>query len=178
MAHKDYVSRGRSKKAAPPPPQKTLPWFRLILTLALVAGFAVFLYSIKGNAPTSAVSQSEIPAEPEQPVVLPEVEEEEWEFFEMLPQQSVTVEEKEQEVSNKRYLMQCASFRDKQQAEEMKARIAFQGLEPQVRASQGSSGLWYRVILGPYQLKRNAERDRHTLQRASINGCKIWLWNL
>ena len=50
--------------------------------------------------------------------------------------------------------------------------------EAQVRPSEGSSGRWYRVIIGPYQSKRLAEKQRHTLQRAKINGCKIWLWNL
>ncbi len=74
--------------------------------------------------------------------------------------------------------MQCGSFRKQGQAEELKARIAFQGFEAQVRPSEGSSGRWYRVIIGPYESKRLAEKQRHTLQRAKINGCKIWLWNL
>ena len=34
------------------------------------------------------------------------------------------------------------------------------------------------AIIGPYESKRLAEKQRHTLQRAKINGCKIWLWNL
>ena len=52
------------------------------------------------------------------------------------------------------------------------------GLESQVRSSEGKNGLWYRVILGPYETKRAAERDRHKLQRAKIYGCAIWNWNL
>ena len=51
MAHKDYVARGRSKKQAPPPPQTSLPWLRIVITLSLVTGFSYFLWSIKGIAP-------------------------------------------------------------------------------------------------------------------------------
>lgn len=178
MAHKDYVSRGRSKQQAPPP-KKQLPWLRILITVSLVVGFAVFLYSIKDKGAEQLLEAPESTVkEVEQPLGLPNIPEEEWEFFELLPQQTVTVEEKEQQVSDRRYLMQCASFRVKQQAEEMKAKIAMQGLESQVRASDGSNGRWYRVILGPYELKRVAEKDRHTLQRININTCQIWYWNL
>ncbi|NAW96105.1 cell division protein FtsN, partial [Vibrio sp. V42_P2S4T144] len=37
---------------------------------------------------------------------------------------------------------------------------------------------WYRVVLGPYKFKRDAERDRHKLQRAKIEPCAIWKENL
>lgn len=41
---------------------------------------------------------------------------------------------------------------------------------------EGSS--WYRVVLGPYKFKRDAEKDRHKLQRAKIEPCAIWKENL
>jgi cell division protein FtsN len=84
----------------------------------------------------------------------------------------------DEHVSDKRYLMQCGSFRAASQAQKMKATIAFQGLEAQVRPSDGKSGRWHRVILGPYDSKRLAEKHRHSLQKANINTCKIWNWNL
>lgn len=179
MAQKDYVARGQSKKQAPPPPQASLPWLRIVITLALVAGFGYFLWSIKGQAPQQQTAQQPTVTKAQtEESQLPEIPEEEWEFIKSLPEYTVEIEQKEQEDSGVRYLMQCGSFRKQSQAEELKARIAFQGLEAQVRASQGTSGLWYRVILGPLESKRVAETNRHTLQRAKINGCKIWNWNL
>lgn len=184
MAHKDYVARGRSKKPAPPPPKTSLPWLRIVITLILVAGFGYFLWSIKGTAPENETNnQTKIaPNNPEQTSIegntLPDIPEEEWEFIKSLPEYTVEIDHKEQDQPTVRRLIQCGSFRTDRQAQELKARIAFQGLEAQVRASQGSSGQWFRVILGPYDSKRGAEKDRHTLQRAKINGCKIWNWNL
>jgi cell division protein FtsN len=179
MAHKDYVARGRSKKQAPPPPKPSLPWLRIVITLSLVAGFSYFLWSIKGTAPkdisndgaSTELAQSEKDT-------MPDIPEEEWEFIKTLPEYTVEIKQKQQTEPTARRLMQCGSFRRNEQAQELKAKIAFQGLEAQVRSSKGTTGIWYRVIIGPYDSKRVAEKDRHTLQRAKINGCKIWNWNL
>ena len=140
--------------------------------------FASWLWSIKDNAP-----------EPDNAVIpsvqtntdedgLPELPEEEWEYIKSLPGYEVEVDVTEQAPSGKRYLMQCASFRTRAQAEEMKAKIAFQGFEALIRRSSGNNGDWFRVILGPFESKRDAERTRHTLRRSNITTCKIWFWNL
>lgn len=179
MAPKDYVSRGRAaKKAAPPPapPKPSLPWVRIVITVALVAGFGYFLWSIKDKAETAPVANETAQNQAEDP--LPELKDEVWDYPYILSDSEVQVEVEEQQLSSKPYLMQCGSFRQKGQAEEMKAKIAFQGLEAQVRFSQGQNGLWYRVILGPYLSKRAAEVDRHKLRRIDITTCKIWYWNL
>ncbi|MFT6990127.1 MAG: cell division protein FtsN [Paraglaciecola sp.] len=179
MAHKDYVARGRSKKQAPLEPKASLPWLRIVITLALVAGFSYFLWSINGTAPKTPSDDSVNPQQAQsEEDSLPDIPEEEWEFIKSLPEYTVEIEQKEQDQPIVRRLMQCGSFRKSAQAQELRAKIAFQGLEAQVRSSKGSSGLWYRVILGPYDSKRVAEKDRHTLQRAKIIGCKIWNWNL
>lgn len=178
MAHKDYVARGRggAKKPPPPPPSRSLPWIRIVITVGLIAGFAYFLWSINDTADDPAAQPDDTGIE--QVEALPDTPEEEWEFIKTLPQYSVEVEVKDREASDKRYLMQCGSFRKQGQAQELKAKIAFQGFEAQVRPSEGSSGRWFRVILGPYESKRLAETHRHSIQRGGINGCKIWTWNL
>lgn len=175
MAHKDYVARPRSTKKAPPP-TPPLPYLRIIITLALIGGFVFFLWSIKDKSTGEPVV-----IEPKASVVedeLPEMPEEEWDFIKSLPEYTVSVDVDEQENSDKRYLMQCASFRSQEQADEMKAKIAFQGLEAQVRPSDGKNGRWYRVILGPYDSKRLAEKHKHALHRAKMSSCQIWFWNL
>lgn len=68
--------------------------------------------------------------------------------------------------------MQCGAFKLLQQAEERKAMIAFLGITSKVRKKEDSS--WYRVVLGPYTLKRDAEKDKHKLQKAKIEPCAIW----
>ena len=72
--------------------------------------------------------------------------------------------------------MQCGSFKTQKQAETLKARIAFSGLEAQVKSVSGKNGTWHKVYLGPYPRKRLAEKDKHKLKRNNINYCQIWLW--
>lgn len=181
MAPKDYIKRGRAEKKPPPPPP--FPWLRMMLALVLLGAFGYFLWSLKNQTPSHDQDKPKAPQQEQQSKTisdepLPILADEEWEFIKTLPQTSVEVEVAEQQKSDKRYLMQCGSFRKQSQAQEMKATIAFQGLVAQVRESSGKNGLWHRVILGPYDTKRLAEKDRHLLRKASITTCQIWYWNL
>ena len=103
---------------------------------------------------------------------LPPPPEEQWNYVKELPNKEIKVKAKEQVVSKIPYIMQCGAFKKLQQAEERKVNIAFQGISSKIRKKENSS--WYRVVLGPYKLKRDAERDKHKLQRAKIEPCAIW----
>ena len=192
MAQRDYVSRGRAPQNKKPvnngrkpkdqgqsshSSMSKLPIVRVIGVFALVIGFGAFLWSIKDNVEEKVDTQATRPVAPTEEV-LPELPEEEWEYIKTLPGYEVEVDVKQQEKSDKRYLMQCASFRTRAQAEEMKAKIAFQGLEALIRHSTGSNGEWFRVILGPFESKRDAEKAKHSLRKVNIATCQIWYWNL
>lgn len=109
------------------------------------------------------------------PNALPPQPKEEWTYLNELENKHVEVDIPDIVASRTpmQYQLQCASFRQESQANEMKAVIAFQGLEAQVRQVEGTTGVWYKVALGPFERKRDAERKRHTLQKAGINGCQI-----
>ncbi|BDQ64711.1 MULTISPECIES: SPOR domain-containing protein [Shewanella] len=109
------------------------------------------------------------------PNALPPKPKEEWTYLDELENKHVEVDIPDVVATRapQQYQLQCASFRQESQANQMKAVIAFQGLEAQVRQIEGTSGTWYKVILGPYERKRDAERKRHTLQNAGINGCQL-----
>lgn len=189
----DYANRGRppqkKKGGRKPAGKKTgrpsrkgnehvrVPWSVVILAVVLVAGFAWFLISINGQADETPTPQSVV----EQPVSnadkLPLKPDERWQYIEELENKEVEVDVPVRELGPPQ-LMQCGSFRSQSDAETLRARIAMAGLESQVRPSDGANGRWYRVILGPYETKRDGERDRHKLQRVQIFGCQIWTWNL
>lgn len=182
----DYANRKRpaprkpakkTKKAARP----AVSWWVVLLAIVLVTGFVWLLVTISGQSKKVAVESPpavETPAvQPQQQPALPEKPEERWQYIEELENQEVIVDVPEREVGPPK-LMQCGSFRNRADAEELRAMIAMLGLESQVRTTEGSNGVWHRVILGPYEGRRAAEADRHKLQRGKINGCQIWNWNL
>nr|WP_269136901.1 SPOR domain-containing protein [Vibrio cincinnatiensis] len=176
VANKDYVRRGRSPKK---PTKKTAPrrkpWRSGLLALILLSGFIYGLYrlSLEPEPPapkSTSVSKSKPKVTPTETIPPPPTEK--WDYVESLPNREIEVIAKEQEISDIPYIMQCGAYKTMHQAEARKLDIAFQGLTSKIRKKEDSS--WYRVVLGPYTFKREAERDRHKLQRAKIEPCAIW----
>lgn len=184
MASRDYVKRGGSprknstrKKAAP---RRAFPWRSGLLAVVALCAFGALLITLNGQPePEPIVPESVIvPAKPAKSAVkhkkevLPPPPAEKWDYVKTLPNREVEVEAKELHVSDVPYIMQCGAYKTMHQAEERKAKIAFQGLSSKIRKKEESS--WYRVVLGPYKFKREAEKDKHVLQRAKIEPCAIW----
>jgi len=177
------------------------PWLRIVLALFIIGGFVWGLYQLQqsdmpndaqrdvnngsvntsqnetnklsdtDSSPTLEVIEDIKDAVPPLPP-LPVLGEEEWEYIDALPEASVEVDATGPVESDREYIMQCGSFRTPERAEELKARLALVGFESRVIESNG--GKWHRVVLGPYENKRDAERDRHALRRNNIQRCKIW----
>ncbi|WP_064606162.1 SPOR domain-containing protein [Photobacterium sp. J15] len=191
MATKDYVKRGRApkkpaRKSRKAPPSSGFPFKWAFIALCLVGALGYGLYFLSTNpAPEQeAETVQSKPAPKPQPKPkpkpqtkpLPPKPEEKWRYIEELENKEVQVEAPKKQTPTRPYLMQCGAYRSRNQAEERKAMIAFQGLSSQIKVSQGEKGSWYRVILGPYPQKRKAESDRNMLRRAGIEPCAIWFW--
>lgn len=95
----------------------------------------------------------------------------------MLPQQSQPQQNvaqnapekekpKEQEKSQ-RFIVQCGSFRGSEQAESVRAKLAFEGFESRVT----SNGGWNRVVIGPYNNRSGADGTLSRLKGSGIAGC-------
>ncbi len=174
MANKDYVRRGRrQKKPTRKQTSNKKPWKAGLIAILLAGGFGYGLYMLSQDPEPPKPQVAQKPKKPvSKPKPLPPPPEEKWEYVDSLPKREVQVEAKEQVVSEIPYIMQCGAYKTLAQAEARKVDIAFQGISSKIRKKEGSS--WYRVVLGPYVKKRDAERDRHKLQRAKIEPCAIW----
>lgn len=146
---------------------------RLLLTVLALVVFVGALVLIKNKSSQVPAKQSTQQQRSEE--ALPALPQEEWSYIEALENKEVEVVVPERAESRPR-LIQCASFRNEGDAETMRAKIAFMGLEAQVRATQGQTSMWYRVILGPFENLREAQRTVHSLQRGGVNNCQIWNW--
>ncbi|TYK66072.1 SPOR domain-containing protein [Colwellia echini] len=194
MANQDYISRTPppkkpAKRRGKPAPKKSAKnsngvslKAKLIslLIVILIAAFAYGLWSLKTDPSTKTPlsKPTKVEAAPTSKAKeLPKPPKEIWTYVKDLENQDIEVGEYKVEDKGP-YQMQCGSFRSQDQADTLKARIAFAGIESQVRTAKGSSGTWYKVVLGPYKRKREAEKDKHILRRKSnnINGCQIWGW--
>lgn len=182
MAPQDYISRPKTPKRNPYQTKGNKEATGIALKVKLIAlfallasmGFGYFLWTLNSIDPVVVEPSQPTPKAPT--TKLPEPPKEKWEYIEKLKEQG-EIKGGEYEVVDKGpYKMQCGSFRTLKQAEQLKANIAFAGLVAQVSRSEGKNGVYYKVYLGPYDKKREAERDKHMLKRNNINYCQIWLW--
>ncbi|MGD8118241.1 MULTISPECIES: cell division protein FtsN [unclassified Vibrio] len=178
MANRDYVKRGRGGNSRQPTKKTSAPrrkpWRSGLLAILLVGVFGYGLYTLSNDPepPAPVVEPVKPKSKPATQAKLPPPPEEKWDYVDSLPSREVEVKAKEQVVSEIPYIMQCGAYKTAQQAEARKLDIAFQGINSKIRKKEDSS--WYRVVLGPYKFKRDAERDKHKLQRAKIEPCAIW----
>jgi len=68
--------------------------------------------------------------------------------------------------SQQKIVVQCGSFKNLEQAESIKANLAFSGLESRISSTDG----WHRVVLGPYN-KETAEKIRDRAKSVGVSGC-------
>lgn len=258
--NQDYVRKARpqrgkrkpaSRSGGRQPSRPPFPVFRAVLALALLIGFGVFLYIIKGRAgepkPETApvVKAKPIPIEDQRPA------KEKFDYMTLLENKEVNVDlpsgasptdlsvdpeqqkrllaqaeaekkklEQErlkaqqqsgaavlpqsdaeraaalltgQPVSDKPapttatatpaaepagrgYLMQCGAFRTNDQASSMKLRLAFQGHTAQVVQGQVNGSTRYKVVLGPFASKADAEGQRAAMKaKHLVDNCTIWM---
>lgn len=188
MPQKDYVRASRPKAAskgkssnsrssrAQAAPAK--PWLLIGLTALTLAVFIYGLWFLRqqdpvtsaptasASAPTTTVTKDDLPPKP---VAEP------YQYIQELENKEITVEVTEQRRSGPAQL-QCGSFRQQPQAEAMKAQIAFAGITADVRRTEGTNGVWFRVILGPYESRRAATVDMNRLRQMGINTCQVRNW--
>jgi cell division protein FtsN len=190
MANQDYVSRAPAKKkknnrhgkqtannaSAIPLKAKLVS----LLLLILITAFSYGLWSLKTDPSTKTPLVEPVKITKEKKSLnktneLPKPPKEKWTYVKDLETKEIEVGEYKVEAKGP-YKMQCGSFKTQKQAETLKARIAFSGLEAQIKSVAGKNGTWHKVFLGPYPRKRLAEKDKHKLKRNNINYCQIWLW--
>ena len=170
------ASRGR-KKTAP-----AYLWFLSGLVAGL--GISAFLF-FKGYFPEQAASQpvpdptsepaEELIDEPEG--IASESNARRYDFFTVLPEMEVVVPE--QELSREvpaltedgvgSYILQVASFRNADDAEQMKARLALLGNVASIQVVTVNEATWHRVRIGPVEGARRADEIRRSLQDNGID---------
>lgn len=70
------------------------------------------------------------------------------------------------------FILQLASFKTYEQAETLKARLAFNGIETKIQSIQVASGeKWYRLYLGPFPNRTTAQSAQKKLEsEQNMNG--------
>ncbi|RYM60546.1 cell division protein FtsN [Serratia liquefaciens] len=83
------------------------------------------------------------------------------------PKPEVKQETETKPESKQKWMVQCGSFRATDQAESVRARLAFEGIESRITAGGG----WNRVVLGPYSSRAAADKTLSRLKGVGMSSC-------
>lgn len=102
----------------------------------------------------------------------------EFTFYETLPNQRVPVHDEEyvdqvpvkpdQEKLDEIYFLQAASFKQLSQADQLKARLALQGIEAAIQTVTIRNDTWHRVRVGPFTSVRSLDAARRRLDKLGL----------
>jgi len=151
-------------------------WASLTLLLVvLVAGF-VYIYMLDkksasklSRSVTTLVQNKQVKVATQKK---PIINKPRFEFYSILPNSSVTTDKVS--IATKRtahhYDVQVSSTRIKKDAERLRARLILHGLDSHVTRIKTAKSVWYRVSLGPYSSRTDAESVLKKLRQNNVDG--------
>lgn len=100
-----------------------------------------------------------------------------FDFYYILPELEVAVPEQELAIKSQRrpepsdepvaYILQAGSFREHKQADELKAKLALQGITADIQSVRINADTWHRVRIGPIN---DMSKLNSTMKRLKDNG--------
>ena len=130
------------------------------------------------TAPAEAVQKAEAEPKPEVPPPPPAPEPTRFDFYTLLPEAETVVPDYEiktrvrEELVGKtkttKYVMQAGSFREADEADRHKAKLAQLGIEARVEKAKVGTVIWHRVKIGPYDNPTSVSTLKDLLQKNGI----------
>jgi cell division protein FtsN len=168
-----------AKRKAPAEPAQTgsgkAAWFFTGLLLGMFISFLFYLWqfvpedeAVAADKPTSDVIKDQ------------KVLEIDYDFYDLFPKAEVPIVE-EYDQSGKKvvaedhyaYLLQAGSFKAREDADRLRAELILQGHEAMIKEVENAKGVWHRVIIGPFDNKRDLTRARNRLAEANIESLQL-----
>ncbi|KES16435.1 SPOR domain-containing protein [uncultured Gilliamella sp.] len=193
MVQRDYVrKKSQSKSKAKKNKSRILPSLMIFLAVIIIVLFSAILYLLSTNHPEKPIERPKVKTE--SPVAtLPEQPQERWTYLKELETPNAssgtnsTTSERQQildsfinnsstttpttstNMEDSKWLLQCGAFKEKTNADTLKASLAMTGISGNITTSQQL----YRVTVGPYTNKTDAQKVLNTLKTNGINNCII-----
>ncbi|HEX7037627.1 MAG TPA: SPOR domain-containing protein [Pseudomonadales bacterium] len=167
--------RAANGRGRPSSPVRRTLFHAPSFSAGVVMGAAVVL----GAAYLPELLGGENPAEPTAPAAAAPEPELTFEFDDLLRNSRVTADPdiyatdpEPAAAADEEILLQAASFRSREDAERLRAALLLMDLPATTSSITLSSGLWYRVTVGPFERKVEAERALTRLREKNI--AAIW----
>lgn len=184
---RDYKNTPKPKDKQPQP----FPGWAWLLTGLAIGLFVALLVYLKDNMPATGsagkapVVEKGRPAEPpkaaKQPAESKTGQRPRFDFYNLLPEMEVLIPEQEVAAEREResaeqvvYYLQVASFRKFDEADALRAQLAFMNVESHIQrvtvdGSSNQGQTWHRVRVGPFDSAREMDKIRSRLRAESLD---------
>ena len=157
--------------------KRPVPGWIILLSGVLSGLLLALLIYVKGWVPQPVNTDQPVPGvaeevtQPVEDVSQSVSKKPDYDFYSVLPEMEVVIprEELEQQAARDSkeytYILQVASFNNRKDAEELKARIAFTGQIAHIQAIDVNGTEWHRVRVGPFDSSREADKQKRQLEQ-------------
>jgi len=172
---RDYAKSNTSKRRPNTKNKSSTPGWLWLVSIIVIVGFVagiIYLHKHKVSKITKTVAITQKVTPQTEGTVTPR-----FEFYSMLSKDSAPTETADTPIKAKipvitlkptlvtsSYIIQIASFKEHKPADELKAKLALQGVD--VTIQKDSVHSWYRVNAGPYKDENTANKIKAKLQSA------------
>jgi len=187
MSTKDYAGRSRATtrtaKRKRKPAKRVNPKQRVLFhgpsfAVGALVGAAIVILTAYGpelfEVPQSTADTADVDETPAPAL--------EFEFPDLLKNSEVKADPKPYAVpeqlknnADREYHIQAASFRNHPDADKLRARLLLENLPAQTSSNDVNGQVWYRVVVGPFPRRVEAERAMTRLREQGLTA--IWMNN-
>jgi cell division protein FtsN len=181
---KDYVHRSKVKNKKRK--KRFGVWKKLFLLIifGLIIGGGFYTFKMIHHKQTSSIKTGAIISEAKPVQLKPQTQPTtvdnatspahkiKLDFYQMLPRMKVAVDTTTNNLNtqhNQYYILQLASFTDQNEALEFQTNMKRLGFNSQIQKIQQTQIVRYRIQIGPFKHKEDAEDMRDNLQRQNID---------
>lgn len=188
---RDYKYRAQQqpsrRRAAAPPRGGEWRWLLVIVLVGAFAAFLIYLRSSEQSGEkTPPATQVVVKSQEPKPNPKPRKPfEPTFDFYTILPEQEVVVSEpeiktraREESIGKSKeakYVIQAGSFRNREDADKVKAQLAALGIEAKIEAAKNGTTTWHRVKIGPLSKVTKVDAIRSRLHSHGIDAVVMQL---
>ncbi|MFL0804991.1 MAG: SPOR domain-containing protein [Agarilytica sp.] len=161
MARHSHSQASRTKESA------RIPAWVWLFTGAILGAFVMFLLHL------SEVSPQDTSYKDQKPIQQIEKQKPRFDFYELLKESDIPILTESESDANEQptqsgpeveYLLQVASFKSKEDAEQLRAQLLLLNLTAYTENAKIRNGeTWHRVLVGPFKSKSKLSKARSTL---------------
>lgn len=162
-----------------------VPKWVWVFTFVMVSLFLGMLWLLSTVEPSTAPSKAWDSAKSEAKAAiknnkseapkLKEVAKPDYDFYRLLEEQKVVVPKVEAYKSTPKdqvdyvYRLQVASFRSKDDAENLRASLILEGMQAYIQSSEVKGSTWHRIFVGPFDNRSNMNKVQDKLAARGIS---------